>query len=77
MCIKPLGAGRILPGAGLRFVWSTIKPIDLVVVGMLSPEETREDIQISTNILEGMAADEELAFTRSKSMLVTTQSNSM
>jgi len=70
MCVKPLAAGRILPGAGLRFVWSTIKPIDLVVIGLLSPEEAREDIEISLGVLQGIHVEQRLSYTRSKSMLV-------
>ncbi|MFH1738676.1 MAG: hypothetical protein ABIH23_06685 [bacterium] len=71
MCVKPLAAGSVLPGAGLRFVWSTIKPIDLVVLGMISPEEVQEDVEFSLNAIAGIAKEQELAFTRSKKMLTS------
>jgi hypothetical protein len=69
ICIKPLGAGRVLPPTGLRFVYSAIKPIDTVCIGMTSVEEAREDIHIARSILKGDRAHIELQETRSKQYL--------
>jgi len=69
ICIKPLGAGRVLPPTGLRFVYSAIKPIDTVCIGMMSVQEAKEDIAIARAILEGQRAQTELQATRSKAYL--------
>ena len=74
--IKPLGAGRILPPTGLNFVYHSIKPIDTVCIGMLSPEEAREDIGLARSILEGLGAQHELQYTRSKQTLAPAASAS-
>ncbi len=52
MTIKPMAAGRVTPFVGLSFSWSTIRPQDMVTVGCLTPEEAREDIEISRAALE-------------------------
>jgi len=69
MCIKPLGAGRILPPTGLQFVFSTCKPADMVVIGTMNVYEAEEDVQIALEILTGAPAGRELTFSRSKSVL--------
>jgi len=69
VCIKPLGSGRIMPPTGLNFVYSTIKPIDTVCIGMLSPQEAREDIALARACLEQKPAEVELQKTRSKETL--------
>lgn len=69
--IKPLGSGRILPPTGLRFVYHSIKPIDTVCIGMMSPQEAREDIGLARSILEGVEDRHELQYTRSKQALVS------
>lgn len=53
MTIKSMAAGRVSPFVGLTFSWHTIRPQDMVTVGCLSPEEAREDIEISLAALEG------------------------
>ncbi|MDK2990818.1 MAG: hypothetical protein PWP48_51 [Clostridiales bacterium] len=53
MTIKPMAAGRVSPFVGLTFVWHTIRPCDMVTVGCLTPQEAKEDIEISLAILEG------------------------
>lgn len=71
MCIKPLGAGRMLPTVGLSFVYNSIKPIDIVCIGTLNPYEAEDDIRIAREILERQGAQErELDFSRSKSALL-------
>ncbi len=69
ICIKPLAAGRLLPPTGLSFVYNSIKPIDTVCVGLLSPEEAREDIAIARSLLTGVEEKRQLQYTRSKSAL--------
>lgn len=69
ICIKPLAAGRILPPTGLSFVYHSIKPTDTVCIGLLSPEEAREDIALTRSILTGSEERPELQYTRSKAGL--------
>lgn len=69
LCIKPLGAGRILPPTGLPFVFNSIKPNDVVCVGMMSPEEVAENVSIVEQVLRGQVAAVELQRTRSKAAL--------
>ncbi len=71
MVIKPLAAGRLLPVVGLAFVWSTIRPQDMVVVGTSSPDEAREVVEISRDLLEKQLPGYELQKTRSKRSLET------
>lgn len=61
-----LSAGRLLPLVGLAFVWSTIRPQDMVAVGTLTPREAEELIEISRAQLEGRGPAVELQWTRSK-----------
>jgi hypothetical protein len=69
--IKPLGAGRIMPPTGFGFVYSNIKPIDTVVIGMMSVEEAREDIEIARQCIAETCTGPEvdLQYTRSKAAL--------
>ncbi|MEZ0535778.1 hypothetical protein ACAG39_00865 [Caldicellulosiruptoraceae bacterium PP1] len=55
--IKPMAAGRVSPFVGLTFVWNTIRPIDMVTVGCLTPEEVDEDVEISLAALERRPPD--------------------
>jgi hypothetical protein len=64
--IKPLAAGRLLPLVGLSFVWSTIRPIDMVAIGTMSPDEAREVIEISQASIERRQVNLQLQKTRSK-----------
>lgn len=64
--IKPMAAGRVMPYVGLPFVWSTLREIDLVTVGTLTPDEAREVIEISLAALERRASRHKLQVTRSK-----------
>jgi hypothetical protein len=71
MCIKPLGGGRVLPPTGFSFVYNSIKPIDTVCVGTLSPLEAEDDIRIVRRILERQGDQtRELTYSRSKAALV-------
>ena len=69
MTIKPLAAGRLLPVVGLAFVWSTIRPQDMVTIGTTTPDEAREVIDISFDLLQGLVPEFELQKTRSKRSL--------
>ena len=69
LCIKPLGAGRIMPPTALPFVFNSIKPADVVCVGMTSPEEVEENVTIVEQTLAGQVADVRLQRTRSKAAL--------
>jgi hypothetical protein len=69
MTIKPLAAGRLLPIAGLAFVWSTIRPQDMVTIGTTTPDEAREVIDLSIDLLCHQMPELELQKTRSKNSL--------
>ena len=69
MTIKPLAAGKLLPVVGLAFVWNTIRSQDMVVIGTTTPDEAREVIDISLDLLERRAPEYELQATRSKNSL--------
>ncbi len=55
MTIKPMAAGRVTPFVGLNFAWHTIRPMDMVTIGCLTPDEAAEDIEISMAAFEGRA----------------------
>ena len=69
MTIKPLAAGRLLPIVGLAFVWSTIRKQDMVAVGTTTPDEAREVIELSLDLLNRRIPDYRLQTTRSKRSL--------
>ncbi len=69
MTIKPLAAGKLLPPVGLAFVWATIRERDMVTIGTTTPDEAREVIEFSLDMLLDREADTELQATRSKASL--------
>jgi hypothetical protein len=69
MTIKPLAAGRLLPVVGLAFSWNTIRDRDMVTIGTTTPDEAREVIDISLDLLARRVPANELQKTRSKSSL--------
>lgn len=69
MTIKPLAAGKLLPVVGLAFVWNTIRDQDMVTVGTTTPDEAREVIDLSLDLLNRRIPDYELQRTRSKASL--------
>jgi hypothetical protein len=69
MTIKPLAAGRILPVVGLAFVWSTIRNQDMVTIGTTTPDEAREVIELSLDLLNRRLPENQLQETRSKKSL--------
>ena len=66
MVIKPMAAGRMPPFQAMHFVWSTLRPQDMVTVGTMSPQEAAECIELSLSVLERRTARVELQETRSK-----------
>jgi hypothetical protein len=69
MVIKPLAAGRLLPAVGLTHVWNTIRDQDMVTIGTTTPDEAREVIDISLDVLNRRIPDYDLQVTRSKQTL--------
>ena len=69
MTIKPLAAGSLLPVVGLAFVWNTIRDQDMVTIGTTTPDEAREVIDISLDLLNRRIPHQELQKTRSKKSL--------
>jgi len=69
MTIKPLAAGRLLPVVGLAFVWNTIRDQDMVTIGTTTPDEAREVIELSLDLLNRRLPGIELQKTRSKESL--------
>jgi hypothetical protein len=69
MTIKPLAAGKLLPVVGLSFVFSTIRDTDMTVIGTTTPDEAREVIEISLDLLSDRIPGNLLQKTRSKKSL--------
>jgi len=69
MTIKPLAAGRLLPVVGLAFVWNTIREQDMVTIGTTTPDEAREVIDLSLDLLDRRLPEVQLQHTRSKASL--------
>ncbi len=69
MTIKPLAAGRLLPVVGLAFVWSTLREQDMVTIGTTTPDEAKEVIELSLDLLSHEQPDNQLQRTRSKNSL--------
>jgi len=69
MTIKPMAAGQIRPFQALNFVYNTIRPQDMVTVGVMSPQEASELVELALSILNRRQADIKLQETRSKKSL--------
>jgi len=67
MTIKPMASGQIRPFQALNFVWNTLRPIDMVTVGTMTPDEAKELIDMSLSILDQRESTVKLQETRSKS----------
>ncbi|MCL2508832.1 MAG: hypothetical protein FWF05_06620 [Oscillospiraceae bacterium] len=52
MTIKPMAAGRCTPYVGLNFVYNTIRPCDMVTVGVSNAREALEDMEIAMAAIE-------------------------
>ena len=70
---RTLAGGVSLPRpiVGLSFVWSTLRPQDMVTIGTTTPAEAQEVINISLDLLHRRSPKTELQITRSKSSLLT------
>ncbi len=69
MTIKALASGRLLPLVGLAFAWNTIRDQDMVTIGVTTPDEAREVIELSLDLLDRRLPDHALQKTRSKESL--------
>ncbi len=69
MTIKPLAAGRLLPVVGLAFVWGTLREQDMVTIGTTTPDEAKEVIELSLDLLYHEQPTNQLQKTRSKNSL--------
>jgi hypothetical protein len=69
MTIKPLAAGKLLPVVGLAFVWATLREQDMVTIGTTTPDEAKEVIELSLDLLYHEAPTNPLQRTRSKNSL--------
>jgi len=69
LTIKPMAAGQLRPFQALHFVWSSLRPQDMVAVGTMSPHEAQECIDLSLSILEQRQAYPALQETRSKAAI--------
>ena len=74
IAIKPLAAQRILPPTGLQYVFDNVKPVDMVAIGMASPEEVREDVALAREFITGVEGRRDYQTTRSKAALLPNQS---
>jgi hypothetical protein len=68
--IKPLAAGRLHPLVGLAFNWATLRPQDMVCVGVMTADEAREVIDLSLSLIERGPLSPPLQVTRSKQSMV-------
>ena len=69
MTIKPMAAGQLRPYQALAFVWNTIRPVDMVTIGTMSPHEAKEVIDISLSMIERRSISILLQETRSKASI--------
>lgn len=69
MTIKPMAAGQIRPFQAMTFVWNSLRPQDMVTVGTMTPDEARELIDLSLQILDKQVVKVNLQETRSKSSI--------
>jgi hypothetical protein len=75
MTIKTMAAGQIRPYQALTFTWNAIRDIDMVTVGTMAPEEARELVDLSLEILAHRPSSAPLQQTRSKATVLKPTSN--
>jgi hypothetical protein len=66
-----LAVGKLLPLVGLGFVWGTIREQDMVTIGCTTPDEAKEVVDISLDLIHQRIPENELQRTRSKLSLAT------
>jgi hypothetical protein len=76
MTIKTMAAGQIRPYQALTFTWNAIRDIDMVTVGTMAPEEARELVDLSLEILAHRPSSSPLQQTRSKATVLRPAVNS-
>jgi len=64
--IKTMAAGQLRPYQAMTFCWNAIRDCDMVTVGTMAPEEAKELIDLSLDILARRPILSELQKTRSK-----------
>jgi len=69
MTIKPMAAGQLRPFQAFNFVWTTLREIDMVTVGTMTPREAEECVELSLGILERTGSKVALQETRSKASI--------
>jgi hypothetical protein len=67
--IKTMAAGQIRPFQAMTFVWNVIREKDMVTVGTMAPEEAKELVEMSREVLSRQPFTAELQATRSKKTL--------
>ena len=70
MTIKSMAAGQLRPYQALMFSWNAIRDCDMVTVGTMAPEEAKELVDLSLDILARRPNLAELQKTRSKSSVL-------
>jgi hypothetical protein len=70
-----MAAGQIRPYQALTFTWNAIRDIDMVTVGTMAPEEARELVDLSLEILAHRPFSAPLQHTRSKATVLKPASN--
>jgi hypothetical protein len=75
MTIKTMAAGQIRPYQALTFTWNAIRDMDMVTVGTMAPEEARELIDLSLEILARQPSSAQLQQTRSKATVLGPSTN--
>lgn len=70
MTIKSMAAGQIRPYQALTFSWNAIRDCDMITVGTMAPEEARELVDLSLEILDHRLSSALLQTTRSKATVL-------
>jgi hypothetical protein len=68
--IKGMAAGQLRPFQAMTFCWNAIRECDMVTVGTMAPEEAKELVELSLEILARRPISAELQTTRSKSTVL-------
>jgi hypothetical protein len=68
--IKTMAAGQLRPYQAMVFVWNAIRDCDMVTVGTMAPEEAKELVELSLDILARKPVLSELQQTRSKNTVL-------
>ena len=72
--IKTMAAGQLRPYQAMTFCWNAIRDCDMVTVGTMAPEEARELVELSLDVIERRSVSSELQKTRSKASVTGSSS---